>query len=766
NSDLKCWGNDDVGALGNGAGDSDYIGPSSNGNTAVNLGTGRTAVAVSGSSDPEHTCAILDNGDLKCWGDDSKGQLGDGGGTNDQASPVALSGSDTWDSSTTVSSGSGSGSGSGMTNVTGATCTVSPSLPTGLSIDSSTCTISGTPTVESVNQTYTVTAVISNVTYQTTVWLSSAYHQLTPSVEGADLETGQLMTNITFNAPLPPANGSFETIFEGGTNARIQNLEADIDSNDVIHATFFDPDSSSLMYVNDASGTWSSEVLATGVSQYDPSIVIDSNDKIHISYLNYTNKEVMYTNNVAGSWVTSVASDFNRFWGFNYHCPTSIDLDSNNNVYIAYVYDCSYSNAKLEIADNSGGTWSSTILQQTYSNYHLGGSFDLILDSNDAAHVLYTMRDGQSNRLNHTTNESGNWVSTQIGSTFTSSGGMKDVSVNIDSTDVVHSVHRNSNRLIYSNNSGGTWTSTPSSTFPCDIHFAHGTNVCGVLSSIFIDADDNIHISHQKSNHRHLLYVNDVSGSWQTAQYNNPGPSTSTGYGYETAIVVDSNGDVEILHGFELNNQMTLVSLYQQGPDSGSGSGSGSGVEYSSPITSATSCVASPSLPNGLNIDSSTCTISGTPTVDSVNTTYTISAVINGITYEANIWLSTFTFGGITSTVDGAALNLGEAMTPITLNYTVNVNASSGSGSGSGTTTYGNGSTWSVGAPVRLSNADDNFVAVVGDTFYHSAYTMPGSISSGTELWAHDTSNASSWLVADLSTGNYGTEYGRNIPAI
>ncbi|MDA8749873.1 putative Ig domain-containing protein, partial [Candidatus Poseidonia alphae] len=655
---------------------------------------------------------------------------------------------------TSLSSGSGSGGSSGgMTNLTNATsCVASPSLPNGLNIDSGTCTISGTPTVEAVNATYTVTAVINSVTFQTTVWLSSAYQQLTSSVEGVDLETGEVMTNITFNAPLPPANGSIETIFEGGTNARIQNLEADIDSNDVIHATFFDPDSSSLMYVNDASGTWSSEVLATGVSQYDPSIVIDSNDKIHISYLNYTNKEVMYTNNVAGSWATSVASDFNRFWGYAYHCPTSIDVDSNNNAYIAYVYDCGYSTAKLEIADNSGGTWSSTILQQTYSSYHLSDtSFDLILESNDAAHVLYTMRNGQNNRLNHTTNEGGSWVSTQIGSTVF--GTIKDVSVNIDSTDVVHSVHRSNSRLIYSNNSGGTWTSTPSSTFPCSIS-GHGTHSCGALSSIFIDTDDNIHISHQFVDARHLLYVNNVSGSWQTTHYHNPGPTGTTGYGYETAVVVDSNGDVEILHGFELNSQMTLVSLYQQGPDSGSGSGSGSGVEYSSPITSATSCVASPSLPTGLNIDSGTCTISGTPTVDSVNTTYTISAVINGITYEADIWLSTFTFGTITSTVEGAHLNLGEAMGPITLNYT--------SQAGNGTLYNGNGTAWMVyanhvGSTLGgvASGGRPNPPVSMGDNIYYRSgvWNRSSTDYTGYELWKSDGTANGTVQVKDINSG-------------
>ena len=82
NGDLKCWGWDYYGQLGDGGTNTDTNAPSS---TAIDLGTGRTAVAVSAGS--YHTCVILDNGDLKCWGRDNHGQLGDGGSNTDTNTP-------------------------------------------------------------------------------------------------------------------------------------------------------------------------------------------------------------------------------------------------------------------------------------------------------------------------------------------------------------------------------------------------------------------------------------------------------------------------------------------------------------------------------------------------------------------------------------------------------------------------------------------------------------------------------------------------------
>jgi len=44
--------------------------------TGLNSGVASTAAAIAGSFD--HTCAVLVDGSIKCWGDNHYGQLGDG----------------------------------------------------------------------------------------------------------------------------------------------------------------------------------------------------------------------------------------------------------------------------------------------------------------------------------------------------------------------------------------------------------------------------------------------------------------------------------------------------------------------------------------------------------------------------------------------------------------------------------------------------------------------------------------------------------------
>jgi alpha-tubulin suppressor-like RCC1 family protein len=85
---VRCWGDNQLGQLGRAAGDdplADY---------SVDLGTGQRATAVfAGLSD---TCVILEGGAIKCWGNNSFGQLGlgdtvtrgDGMGAMGDALPV------------------------------------------------------------------------------------------------------------------------------------------------------------------------------------------------------------------------------------------------------------------------------------------------------------------------------------------------------------------------------------------------------------------------------------------------------------------------------------------------------------------------------------------------------------------------------------------------------------------------------------------------------------------------------------------------------
>ena len=96
---VKCWGEDSQGQLGNGATSGNQPSP-----VSVDVGTGRTAVAIDVFG--YHACAVLDDASMKCWGSDGAQQLGNGLGFIAQNTPGLVTGSHTWDVTSTTSSAS------------------------------------------------------------------------------------------------------------------------------------------------------------------------------------------------------------------------------------------------------------------------------------------------------------------------------------------------------------------------------------------------------------------------------------------------------------------------------------------------------------------------------------------------------------------------------------------------------------------------------------------------------------------------------------
>ena len=82
---IQCWGNNQLGKLGNGT--------SSTSSVPVTVTGVTSAMAVSAGS--YHTCAVLTGGTVRCWGDNSNGELGNGTTTDSSTAnptPVSVSG--------------------------------------------------------------------------------------------------------------------------------------------------------------------------------------------------------------------------------------------------------------------------------------------------------------------------------------------------------------------------------------------------------------------------------------------------------------------------------------------------------------------------------------------------------------------------------------------------------------------------------------------------------------------------------------------------
>ena len=249
------------------------------------------------------------------------------------------------------------------TGVTGATCTVTPALPAGLSLTPGTCTLTGTPTVGKATATYNLTATSSTGLSKNGEFTIQVFE---PPLISYSPSSFTLTKGTAMSPTATPTNtgGAIPSgIVDSGSSLGSHTSIA-LDSNGYKHISYYHATNKDLMYATDKSGSWvTTSIDTSGIVGHYTSIAIDSNDDVHISYYDSTNGDLKYATDKSGSWVTT-SIDTSGIVGHY----TSIAIDSNDDVHISY-YDTT--NGDLKYATNKSGSWVTTSIDTSGTSIEL-----------------------------------------------------------------------------------------------------------------------------------------------------------------------------------------------------------------------------------------------------------------------------------------------------------------------------------------------------------------------------------------------------------
>jgi hypothetical protein len=189
-----------------------------------------------------------------------------------------------------------------------------------------------------------------------------------------------------------PNAWNFDIIDSDDSSGLISSIA--IDHSEKVNIVYYDLENYTIKYLNNIQGNWVSSII-DGPFTNSPftnslldtviSSAIDSNDKLHLIYYNPDSGFLVYANNTSGSWTTDIidneASGSGRL--------NSIALGADNSVHTAYNRSSvsavnRWSHNGLEYATNKNGSWSKIHIASTGIE-----SPSITLDSNDNVHISY-----------------------------------------------------------------------------------------------------------------------------------------------------------------------------------------------------------------------------------------------------------------------------------------------------------------------------------------------------------------------------------------
>ena len=485
---------------------------------------------------------------------------------------------------------------------------VQPDLPDGLSIGQSNATIHGAPVSPQDTTTYTVWVNTSSTSASTSIDLT-ILAGLLPDVPYQKLQRNTALSPVSFNWTVWSSNvvNSTDTVYTNGQSGDYTSIA--LDSDDHVHMVFYRNDNTNLMYAHNTSGTWSVSSIdsSNNVGKYC-AIAIDSNDGLHVSYQYNTGNSLKYAykSSSGSSWSKSTVDNTGGK-------HTDIAVDSNDKPFIAY----RDSGGNLAIANKSGSNWAFDSFDFLFVTEDIEDT-SIEFDADDKMHLA--VYDKTDEDLYYVTNHNGYWSYANLEDI--GAGGNMAVDIAIDpSTDLpgISYFDADSADLKFTKKTSQTLNQWATVT-------VDSSNV-GRDNSLAFDGHGNAHISAERNGVDDLIYATDSSGSWVSSNVD-----TTNGVGLHTSLALDSNDDIHIAYRYNTGYDLKYATV--QG--------------YKTEATSRTSvqsatCSVSPSLPSGLSLTQGTCSISGTPSSDGSNTTYTVTATsTSGVskTGEVTIWVT------------------------------------------------------------------------------------------------------------------------------
>jgi len=309
-----------------------------------------------------------------------------------------------------------------------------------------------------------------------------------------------------------------------------------VDSNGHVHIVYINGGNYKIMHaVNEGSG-WNTAVVDSCAGSYcwDAHMVVDDNDELHVAY-SAQGEKLVYQHYDGQGWNGGVVSSSARF------APVGIAVDSNNLPHISYSQTGQWCGNGLRLASYDGSAWT---FQSVDAGTNKGCDSSIVIDDNDHVYIAYQDRDNA--KLKFATNKSGSWLSY---SPDASSFGNNmypgyATSLAMDEQGQFHIAHYDSDNedLRYS-------TGVPNGQWANSIVDASGNT--GKNPSIAVDAAGDLHIVYSSWSGFDLKYATlkpSSSSSWQKSNI-----QTQDMVGDSNAIYID-NGIIHVAYSDDTND--------------------------------------------------------------------------------------------------------------------------------------------------------------------------------------------------------------------